>query len=164
MQVPPSPETPASVLLDRAREQLAGFPRERLGRELSPRTILGFGRAARIVPDGEAWHLGVLLIGDERVFATGEVLRARQEAIRGYTAQAQRARSDRAAAARRGGFAEGETLHVGWTEIDVAAVDRGEASGPLSVRGGVPVIRWSVVGAERPLADYLADQLSLLSR
>ncbi|MDT3345614.1 glutaminase [Microbacterium aquilitoris] len=148
-------------LLQAARERLAGSPRERLGEWAANRRILGIGRAPRIVPVTDAWHIGALLIGEDRVFATGEVLRARHDAIRGYTAEAQRARSERAAAAFRGGFAEGEVLHLGWTEMDAAAVDRGEGSGILSLQGGVPHIAWSHTGPPRPLADYLDDMLSL---
>jgi len=148
-------------LLQAARERLAGSPRERLGEWTQGRRILGIGRAPRIVPVTEAWHVGTLLIGDDRVFATGEVLRARQDAIRGYTAEAQRARFERAGAAFRGGFAEGEVLHVGWTEMDAAAVDRGERSGILSLVNGAPHVAWSTTGPARPLAAYLDDMLSL---
>jgi len=148
-------------LLQAARERLAGSPRERLGEWAANRRFLGIGRAPRIVPVTEAWHLGALLISEDRVFATGEVLRARHDAVRGYTAEAQRARSERAAAAFRGGFAEGEVLHLGWTEMDAAAVDRGESSGILSLRGGLPHVAWSHTGPPRPLADYLDDMLSL---
>lgn len=151
----------ASSLIAAARRRLAGAPRVRLGVLAQSRKVFGIGRAARIVPVGEAWHLGVLLIGDEQVFATGEVLRARHEAIRGFTAESQRERADRAAAAARGGFAEGETVHVGWHEIDLAAVDAGVASDPLSVIAGVPHVRWNPAGGTRPLADYLAEQLAL---
>ncbi|MFS0866311.1 glutaminase [Microbacterium sp. 179-B 1A2 NHS] len=150
-----------SEILDAARARLAGSPQERLGDWASSRRILGIGRAPRILPVTAAWHVGVLLIGEDRVFATGEVLRARHDAIRGYTAESQRARSDRAAAAHRGGFAEGEVVHLGWTELDPAAVDRGEGSGILSSVSGVPQVRWSAAGAVRPLADYLDDMLSL---
>ncbi|MFJ6678352.1 glutaminase [Microbacterium sp. NPDC091382] len=148
-------------LLQAARERLAGSPRERLGEWAANRRILGIGRAPRIVPVTEAWHVGALLIGEDRVFATGEVLRARHEAVRGYTAEAQRARSERAAAAFRGGFAEGEVLHLGWTEMDAAAVDSGGSSGILSLRDGVPHVAWSHTGPPRPLAGYLDDMLSL---
>lgn len=150
-----------AALFDAARLRLAGTPRERLGDWASARRLLGFGRAPRIVPVGEAWHVGVLLIGDAAVYATGEVLRARTEAPRGYTAQAQRERSERAAAAARGGFPDGEVLHLGFVELDLAALARGEASGPLSVVDGVPHVRWSPAGAPRPLADYLDEQLAL---
>ncbi|WP_349309885.1 glutaminase [Microbacterium sp. MM2322] len=148
-------------LLRAARERLAGSPRERLGEWTQGRRILGIGRTPRIVPVADAWHVGALLIGDDRVFATGEVLRARQDAIRGYTAEAQRARFERASAAFRGGFAEGEVLHLGWTEMDAAAVDRGESTGILSLVNGVPHVAWSATGPPRPLADYLDDMLSL---
>ncbi|QOC26529.1 glutaminase [Microbacterium hominis] len=149
------------AILDDARRRLAGTPKERLGDWAHARRLLGFGRAPRIVPVGEAWHVGVLLIGDADLFATGEVLRARTEAIRGYTAEAQRARSERAAAAARGGFADGEVLHLGATAIDLDAVRRGEASGPLALVDGIPLVTWTPAGARRPLADYLDDQLSL---
>lgn len=151
----------ASALFDAARARLAGSPQERLGDRAAARKLLGFGRAPRIVPVGSAWHVGVLLIGDARVYATGEVLRARAEAIRGYTAQAQRERSERAAAAARGGFSEGEVVHVGAAPIDLDALARGEASGPLSLVAGIPHVRWSTTGAPRPLADYLDEQLAL---
>ncbi|MGB4777914.1 MAG: glutaminase, partial [Microbacterium sp.] len=71
------------------------------------------------------------------------------------------ARSERAAAAARGGFAEGEIVHLGFTDIDIDAVARGGSSGPLAVVAGIPHVRWSAAGATRPLADYLAEQFSL---
>lgn len=151
----------ASSLIAAARRRLADTPRVRLGQTAESRRILGIGRAPRIVPVGDAWHLGVLLIADEQVFATGEVLRARHDAIRGFTAESQRERSDRAAAAHRGGFAEGEVFHLGWHEIDLAAVDAGTASDPLFSIAGVPHVRWNAAGGTRPLADYLDEQLAL---
>lgn len=151
----------ATALIDAVRGRLAGSPRERLGDEVTSRGLLGFGRAPRIVPVGEAWHVGVLLIGADAVYATGEVLRARADAPRGFTAQAQRERSERAAAAARGGFADGEVLHVGFAELDLTRLGGGGASGPLSAVDGVPHVRWSPTGALRPLAAYLEEQLSL---
>ncbi|RLK48101.1 glutaminase [Microbacterium telephonicum] len=148
-------------LLDAARARLAGSPTERLGVTASSRRLLGFGRAPRIVPVGDAWHVGVLLIGADAVFATGGILRAREEAIRGYTADAQRARAELAAAAFRGGFAEGETVHVDWQQIDPDAVAAGGRSGPLLMQDDVPSVVWNAAGGIRPLADYLDDQLSL---
>ncbi|MBF4561316.1 glutaminase [Microbacterium sp. VKM Ac-2870] len=149
------------ALFDEARRRLAGSPRERLGDWAHSRRLLGIGRAPRIVAVGEAWHVGALLIGDTAVYATADVLRARTEAVRGYTADAQRARSERAAAAARGGFADGEVVHLGAMRIDLDAVRRGEASGPLSLVDGIPSIVWNAAGSRRPLADYLDDQLSL---
>lgn len=153
--------TDARALIDDARARLAGSPRERLGDWASARKLLGFGRAPRIVPVGEVWHVGALLIGEAAVYATGEVLRARTEAPRGYTAQAQRERSERAAAAARGGFADGEVVHVGFEELDLDVLARGQASGPLSIVDGVPHLRWSATAPPRPLAAYLAEQLAI---
>ena len=149
------------ALLEDARRRLAGSPRERRGDWVQARRLLGFGRAPRIVPVGDVWHVGVLLIADAEVYATGEVLRARTEAPRGYTAEAQRERSERAAAAARGGFADGEVVHLGAEPLDLGALRRGEASGPLSVVAGAVHVRWSASGAPRPLADYLDEQLAL---
>ncbi|MFT4137020.1 glutaminase [Microbacterium sp.] len=148
-------------LFARARRRLAGRPREALGELVLPRRVLGVGRAPRIVPVGEAWHIGVLLLTDDEVLATGEILRAREEVRRGYPAQSQRERAELAAAAFRGGFAEGQVVHLGWTRLEPDAVARGEASGPLSLVDGVAHVRWSPTAAPRPLVDYLDDQLSL---
>lgn len=153
--------TAVHALFDDARRRLAGSPRERRGDWAAARKLLGFGRAPRIVPLDAVWHVGVLLIADDAVYATGEVLRARTDAVRGYTAQAQRERSERAAAAARGGFTDGEVVHLGAAPLDLDALAAGVEQGPLSMRGGIPSVRWSPTGLPRPLADYLDEQLSL---
>jgi hypothetical protein len=163
----------ATVLFDAARGRLAGVPREALGELISPRRVLGIARAERIVRRGSAWHLGVLLLTDDAVLATGEVVRARHEARRGYTAESQRRRAELAAAARRGGFAEGETVHIGWRMLDPATLDgegaigprehqRDAASGPLAVVDGVPSVRWSAAGGYMSLERYLDERIALL--
>jgi hypothetical protein len=149
-------------LLAAARTRLAGAPREALGELIVPRRILGMARAPRVERRGAAWHLGVLLLTDEAVLATGDILRARHEARRGYTAESQRQRAELAAAAARGGFAEGETVHLGWRMLEPDAVDRGEASGPLIPADGVPGVRWSPAGGLMPLEAYLTERIGLL--
>ncbi|MFF2487912.1 glutaminase [Microbacterium sp. NPDC058062] len=149
-------------LLDAARSRLADAPREALGELVVPKRFLGLARAPRIERRGEAWHLGVLLLTDDAVFATGDILRARHEARRGYTAESQRQRAELAAAARRGGFAEGETVHIGWRMLQPGAVDRGEASAPLFSSDGVPSVRWSAAGGLMPLETYLSERVVLL--
>jgi hypothetical protein len=151
-----------AAVLDRARARLAGAPRETVGELVVPRRLLGIGRAARIVPRGSAWHLGVLLLTDEGVLATGEIVRAHEEVRRGFTAESQRRRAELAGAARRGGIAEGAVVHIGWRALDVAAVDRGAASGPLALREGEPSVRWSASGGYVPLAAYLDERIELL--
>lgn len=143
-------------LLAAARAQLTGIPKEGLGEERSSRW-----RGDRIVRVGEAWHVGVLLLTDDRVLATGEVLRAADPGRRGYTAESARERAVRRQMALRGGFGEGEVAHVGWSVVDVDAVDAGGSSGPLALRAGVPMVRWSG-SAYRPLEVYLREQIELM--
>lgn len=150
------------AILDAARARLAHAPREALGELVVPRQVFGMGRSPRIVRRSSAWHLGVLLVTDDGVLATGEIVRARTEARRGFTAESQRRRAELAAAARRGGIAEGEPVHIGWERLDPAAVDRGAASGPLALRDGVPSVRWSASGGYVPLRAYLDERVELL--
>ncbi|WP_067194769.1 glutaminase [Microbacterium sp. XT11] len=151
--------TTAAELLDDAVRRLDGVPKEGLGEERETRW-----RGHRIVRVGEAWHLGVLLLTDGRTLATAEVLRAAEPGRRGYTAESARHRAERRALALRGGFAEGDVVHVGWSEIDVSAVDAGGASGPLALIDGVPSVRWSSAGGFMPLEAYLRERLELLGR
>jgi hypothetical protein len=151
---------PIEGMLTAARERLAEAPREALGERREGRRLFGIQRAPRISPQGSAWHLGVLLLTDDRVLATGEILRAREEVIRGFTAESQRARAAEAAAAARGGFAEGQVVHVGWHVIDLDDLDA--ESSPLAVRGGIPVVRWSAAGGYQPLERYLDERIDLL--
>lgn len=146
-------------LLDAAVARLRGAPTEALGEERETRW-----RGHRIVRVGEAWHLGVLLLTETHALATAEVLRAADPGRRGYTAESARDRAERRALALRGGFAEGEVVHVGWREIDVSAVDAGGSSGPLALIDGVPSVRWSSAGGFMPLEAYLRERLELLGR
>ncbi|KQZ85911.1 glutaminase [Microbacterium sp. Root166] len=152
----------AVALLAAARARLAGAPQEALGELRTPGRVLGIARAPRIVPAGQAWHIGALLLTDDAVLATGEIVRARAEARRGYAAESQRQRAELAAAARRGGFDEGQVVHIGWQVADPAAVDRGAASGPLALVDGVPSVRWSAAGGYVPLDRYLDERIALL--
>jgi hypothetical protein len=152
--------TTAAEILDDARTSLRGVPKEGLGEERSSRW-----RGERIVRVGEAWHIGVLLLTEDRVLATAEVLRAADPGRRGYTAESARARAARRQLALRGGFHEGEVVHVGWSVIDVDAVDAvdaGGSSGPLALRDGVPSVRWSGADAYMPLEAYLRERIDLM--
>jgi hypothetical protein len=152
----------ARELLDAGRARLSEAPRQALGELIVPRRILGMARPPRIERRGEAWHLGALLLSDDAVLATGDIVRARQEARRGYTAESQRRRAELAAAARRGGFDEGETVHIGWRMLDPDAIERGEASAPLALVEGVVGVRWSSAGGYIPLERYLDERIRLL--
>lgn len=149
--------TTASALLTAAVQNLAGAPREALGEQRESRW-----RGRRIVRVGEAWHLGVLLLTETHALATAEVLRAAEPGRRGYTAESARERAERRAEALRGGFDEGDVVHVGWSMIDVDAVDAGGSSGPLALVDGVPSVRWSTAGGFMPLEAYLRERIALL--
>jgi len=155
--------TDARTILDAARAELAeaGVPVEGLGRLATPGRLLR--RAPRIERVGAAWRLGALLLTpDGEVLAVGDVLRAAEEVRRGYAAESARERAMRRAAAVRGGFRPGEVVHVGWEPVDLDAVGRGEASGPLRVVDGTPMIRWSAAGGLAPLEPYVRERVALL--
>ncbi len=151
------------ALLDAARARLvaAAVPRERLGEVVRPRVLAGL-RSPKIVPRAEAWRLGVLLIGERDVYAAGNVVRAGDPGRRGFASDAARARAEVAAAAARGGFADGETVHLDWRVLDLSALERGESAGPLALVDGTLSIRWSPAAGLVPLAGYLDERLALL--
>lgn len=153
-------EGSADEMLSAARARLGDAPRERLGDLQEGRRLLGFPRAARIAPRGTAWHLGVLLLTDDGVLATGDIVRSRAEVRRGFAAESQRRRAELSAAAARGGVPEGETVHIGWHPIDLARLDA--TSSPVAVRGSEPLVRWSAAGGYMPLARYLDERIDLL--
>ncbi|MFT4213037.1 MAG: glutaminase [Microbacterium sp.] len=152
-------------MLAAARARLVDVPREALGQWRAPKKVLGISRAPRLWPAGAAWHLGVLLLTDDALLATGEIVRAREEVRRGFAAESQRERAEVAAAAFRGGFAEGQAVHIGWHEIDLDAVAVGPAasaaSAPLVMREDVVLVAWSPRGALMPLARYLDEHVAL---
>lgn len=153
----------AATLLNAARARLvaADAPRERLGEVVRPRVLAGL-RAPKIVPRGDAWRLGVLLVGESTVYAAGNVVRAGDPGRRGFASDAARARAEVAAAATRGGFGDGETVHLDWKVLDLAALGRGEPTGPLALVNGTPSIRWSPAAGHVPLAGYLEERVALL--
>jgi len=152
-----------AAIFDGARARLASAPQEALGAVSEPgrlRALLGSG--TRIVRRGSAWRLGVLLVSADAVYAVGEVLRAGDPGRRGYAAESARHRAELRAMALRGGFAPGETVHLGFEELDLAAVAAGGASGPLSRGDGRALIRWSAGGAPMPLSAYVDERVALL--
>lgn len=152
--------TRVEELLAAARARLVDAPRERLGELQEGRRFLGIPRAPRIVDRGRAWHLGVLLLTDDEVLSTGDIVRSRAEVRRGFPAESQRRRAELAAAAERGGVPEGETVHIGWQRVDPLLVD--DHSAPLALRDGEPAVRWSARGGYVPLARYLDERIDLL--
>lgn len=147
-------------ILAGARTRLADAPRERLGELQEGRRLLGIPRAARIVPRGTAWRLGALLLTDDEVLSTGDIVRSRAEVRRGFAAESQRRRAELSAAAARGGVPEGETIHIAWEPVDLSAL--GERTAPLALRGEEVLVRWSAAGGYMPLDRYLDERIELL--
>ena len=65
----------------------------------------------------------------------------------------------------KGGIPEGETVAFDASPIDFDALARDGASGPLVVRDGRVLVRWSHAqpDALTPLDRYLADRVDLLA-
>ncbi len=153
----------AAALFDRARQRLGRAPREHLGRLIVPGALrAAMGARPRVVPDGRAWRVGTLLIGDTAVHEVGDVLRASEERRRGFTSDAARRRAEAEAMCVRGGFEPGTVVNVDHTGIDLSALAAEGASGPLSVRDGTVVIRWTSSGAVMPLEAYLREKIDML--
>lgn len=135
--------------------------------DLEPeRRVLGITRAARMVPRGRVWRLGVLLLDDAGgVFAAGRVVRAERPARRSVPANAVAEQRALRAAAVKSGIPEGETVNFDASPIDVAELERAGASGPLVLRDGEVLVRWSPAqpDALTALDRYLADRVELLA-
>lgn len=133
--------------------ETAGIPDEALATLKKPRFA-----AAKLVKEGRAWRLGVLLIDrDGRLYRTGEVTRA-VEPLRGVANKSAEAelRREMRRAATRGRFAEGEVVNFGYSLISVA-----ENSDPVRLVNGEALVRWNESGNWRPLMSYLAERISL---
>lgn len=143
------------------RLEASGARDEGLGRDIAERRVWGIPRRARVIPAGRVWRLGVLLLGRAgEAYATGDILRASEEVRRGYTAESARARAQRNAAARRGGFAEGDVVNVGWHPLDPARPD----GVVLRLHDGMPQVRWNprFTAGWIDLGAYLDERIELL--
>jgi hypothetical protein len=149
---------------DRLRE--AGAPDEAIAAFEPAGRRFGFARRARLEPLGRGWRLGVLLLeADGGVRATGSVTRAVPPGHPGHVAVSTEARREVRAAAYRGPFRPGETVHYDAPRIELTTQALRAATGPLFLRGDRPLVRWSVSAgddAARDLEPYLAEQVDLL--
>ena len=139
---------------------------EALAEYVPERRTLGIPRAARMMPVGRVWRLGALLVtADGRLLATGRVVRAERPVRRSTPAAAIAEQRAYAAAAVKGGFAEGETVNFGAEWVDPVELEASGASGPVVVVGGDALfVRWSPAqpDALTSLDRYLADRVELL--
>lgn len=158
----------ARAALHRVAAELAagGARDEALARFVAGRRVLGVGGRPAMKPLGRVWRLGVLLLGkDGSLHATGAITRAVEPGHPGHVAVSVEQRREARAAAHRGPFADGETVNYDAPPIDLdPAVLRG-ATGPLLLRGGQVLVRWSAAADDSsavPFERYLAERADLL--
>jgi hypothetical protein len=158
----------AALLSEAVAALRAAAARTEVLADLEPeRRVIGIARAARMTPRGRVWRLGVLLLGDDgRAFATGRVVRAERPTRRSIPANAVAEQRALRAAAVKGGIPEGETVNFDASPIDLDELARTGASGPLVLRGGEVLVRWSPAQPDALTAvdRYLADRVELLVR
>ncbi|SEB15141.1 hypothetical protein [Leifsonia sp. 21MFCrub1.1] len=116
---------------------------------------------------GRVWRLGVFLLdADGTLRATGTLVRATPPGRPQYqSASAEERRSLRAAAAR-GRFRDGETVNFDASVIPLDASALRAATGPLFLRDGQPLVRWSPSAGDagaRGFEAYLAERVDLLA-
>lgn len=164
---------PDEDAVDRARSLLSAAA-ARLGAagiedgaiaEFSPaHRRFGILRPARLRPVGRGWRLGVLLLAaDGTVRATGSVTRAVAPGHPGHVAASAEERREVRAAAFRGPFPPGSTVDFDAPVLELTPEALREATGPLLLRGGRVLVRWSrSADALRDLEPYLAERVALL--
>jgi hypothetical protein len=133
-----------------------------------PRRIGPFGRAPRFVRIAEVWRLGVLLLaadpdGGERLFATGAVTRARDPRHPNFTSVSGEERREVREAARRSGFAAGQT--VNYAAVPLPLDETLGAVGPLVLRDDRLFVSWNALSPESlaPFDTYLRERVELLA-
>jgi len=139
---------------------------EALAELRSPRRIGPLRRAPRFVRVGEVWRLGVLLLaadpaGGGRLFATGAVTRARDPRHPNFTSVSGEERREIREAARRAGFAAGETVNFDATALPLEALG---SAGPIVLRDGGLFVSWNALAPESlaPFDAYLRERVDLL--
>lgn len=154
----------------------AGIVPEALADFVPPRRVLLVRRPATMAPRGEVWRLGTLLVGagslEGTLFAARHATRAAVRLHPGNQSISREERRDIAAAALRGGYAEGTPVNYDATPIPLTLLDHhgdidpalpiGVADGP---EGPAVRVRWragaDLAGAPT-LTAYLAERVSLL--
>ncbi|MGT2426223.1 hypothetical protein [Amnibacterium kyonggiense] len=149
-----------------AAERLAALPDDAVAVLQPAGRRFGVPRPARLRPVGRAWRLGVLLLSaDGTVRATGAVTRAVAPGHPGHMAASTEERRRIRDAAHRGPFPEGSTVHYDAPVVALTAEALRDAPGPLFLRDGRVLVRWSVSASDdaaRELGPYLDERVGLL--
>ncbi|WP_431278720.1 hypothetical protein [Leifsonia poae] len=122
-------------------------------------------REAVLQPTGRVWRLGVLLLDrDANLYATGSITRATEPGRPAYQSLSAETRRAYRAAAQRGHFEHGETVNYDAEPIAQDAVSLRESTGPLILRDGRVLVKWSP-SAEGTVdfEAYLPERVGLLT-
>jgi len=155
--------------LDGARSSLeAAAARDEALAEYVPaqRRLLVFTKEAVMVPRGRVWRLGVFLLGrDGTLYQTGSLTRRQAPGRPAYQSVSAEERRAYRAAAFRGHFAEGESVNYGAHEIALEAESLRSSTGPLFLRDGEALVRWSSTAPDAVVefGRYLDDRVGLLT-
>lgn len=129
------------------------------------RRTFGIPREPVLRPEGRVWRLGVLLLGgDGTLYATGQLVRATPPGRTQYVSVSAETRRAYRAAAERGHFRDGETVDFDAPEIELTVAALRSATGPLLLRDGEALVRWSASSEQTvAFAGYLAERVDLLA-
>lgn len=143
----------------------AGARQEALAELVPARRVMLVRREPSLRRIGSVWRLGVFLLDEDAVLrATGSLVRATPPGRPQGLAQSVEERRALRAAAQRGGFRDGETVNFAAPPIGLDAGALRSSAGPLFVRDGRALVRWSAAagdGAAREFGAYLAERVDL---
>lgn len=131
---------------------------------LPRRRSFGIPREPVLRPAGRVWRLGVLLLGtDGELYATGQLVRATPPGRTQYVSLSAETRRAYRAAAERGHFRNGETVDFDAAPIELTVEALRRSPGPLLLRGGRPLVRWSAASDRTvDFHSYLDERVDLL--
>lgn len=145
----------------------AGARQEALAELVPARRVMLVRREPVLRRIGSVWRLGVFLLHRDGVLrATGSLVRATPPGRPQGLARSVEERRALRAAAQRGGFRDGETVNFAALPIDLEAEALRSSAGPLFVRDGHALVRWSAAAGEdaaREFDAYLGERVDLLA-
>lgn len=145
----------------------AGARQEALAEYVPARRRLLIRREPVLRRTGSVWRVGVFLLDAEAVLrATGALVRATPPGRPQGLAGSVEARRALRAAAQRGGFRDGETVNFDAAPILLDAEALRASTGPLFLRDGRALVRWSAAAGDDAARDfdaYLAERVDLLA-
>jgi hypothetical protein len=145
----------------------AGARQEALAELVPPRRVMLIRREPVLRRIGSVWRLGVFLLDQDGVLrATGSLVRATPPGRPQGLARSVEERRALRAAAQRGGFRDGETVNFAAPPIGLEAETLRSSAGPLFLRDGRALVRWSAAAgddAAREFGAYLGERVDLLA-